>query len=150
MSDTATNLDHLDAQQLREMVQSLMGRVKAGELEIERRDREIAFKQATGRAQAVELLSCFFLVFVLSVPIATIFVAIAAVVPAREIHTVEDDAVDLLACMRKPLDALVKFTQLCQIVAGHQQHGTCMSSHCRGVGGHQHRRAIDYDKVIVF
>ena len=47
MSDTATNLDHLDAQQLRELVQSLMGRVEAGELEIERRDREIAFKQAT-------------------------------------------------------------------------------------------------------
>lgn len=47
MSDTATNLDHLDAQQLREMVQSLMGRVEAGELEIDRRDREIAFKQAT-------------------------------------------------------------------------------------------------------
>ena len=47
MSDTATNLDHLDAQQLRELVQSLMGRVEAGELEIDRRDREIAFKQAT-------------------------------------------------------------------------------------------------------
>jgi hypothetical protein len=47
VSDTATNLDHLDAQQLREMVQSLMGRVEAGELEIDRRDREIAFKQAT-------------------------------------------------------------------------------------------------------
>ena len=47
MSETATNLDHLDAQQLREMVQSLMGRVEAGELEIGRRDCEIAFKQAT-------------------------------------------------------------------------------------------------------
>lgn len=47
MSDTATDLDRLDAQQLRELVQSLMGRVEAGELEIERRDREIAFKQAT-------------------------------------------------------------------------------------------------------
>ncbi len=47
MSDTATNLDHLDAQQLREMVRSLMGRVEAGDLEIDRRDRELAFKQAT-------------------------------------------------------------------------------------------------------
>ncbi len=46
MSDTATNLDHLDAQQLREMVQSLMGQVQANKLEIQRRDHEIAFKQA--------------------------------------------------------------------------------------------------------
>jgi transposase len=44
--DTATNLDHLDAQQLREMVQSLMGQVEANKLEIRRRDHEIAFKQA--------------------------------------------------------------------------------------------------------
>jgi len=46
VSDTATNLDHLDAQQLREMVQSLMGQVQANKLEIQRRDHEIAFKQA--------------------------------------------------------------------------------------------------------
>ncbi|NVM92879.1 uncharacterized protein (DUF3084 family) [Variovorax sp. SG517] len=46
MSDTATNLDHLDAQQLREMVQSLMGQVQANKLEIQRRDQELAFKQA--------------------------------------------------------------------------------------------------------
>ena len=46
MIDTATNLDHLDAQQLREMVQSLMGQVEANKLEIRRRDHEIAFKQA--------------------------------------------------------------------------------------------------------
>lgn len=46
MSDTATNLDHLDAQQLREMVQSLMGQVQVNKLEIQRRDHEIAFKQA--------------------------------------------------------------------------------------------------------
>jgi transposase len=47
VSDTATNLDRLDAQQLREMVRSLIGRVEAGDLEIDRRDRELAFKQAT-------------------------------------------------------------------------------------------------------
>ena len=46
MSDTATNLDHLDAQQLREMVQSLMGQVQANKLEIQRRDHELVFKQA--------------------------------------------------------------------------------------------------------
>ena len=37
----------LDAQQLREVVRSLMGRVATQNAEIERRDREIAFKQAT-------------------------------------------------------------------------------------------------------
>ena len=40
-------LKTLDAQQLREVVRSLMGRVVAQDAEIQRRDREIAFKQAT-------------------------------------------------------------------------------------------------------
>ena len=45
MIDTA-DLDHLDAQQLREMVLSLRRGAAADKLEIERRDHEIAFKQA--------------------------------------------------------------------------------------------------------
>ena len=40
-------LKTLDAQQLREVVRSLMGRVAAQDAEIRQRDREIAFKQAT-------------------------------------------------------------------------------------------------------
>jgi transposase len=40
-------LKTLDAQQLREVVRSLMGRVAAQDAEIQQRDREIAFKQAT-------------------------------------------------------------------------------------------------------
>lgn len=40
------DLDHLDAQQLREMVLSLRRGAAADKLEIERRDHEIAFKQA--------------------------------------------------------------------------------------------------------
>jgi transposase len=40
------DLDHLDAQQLREMVLSLRRVAAADKLEIERRDHEIAFKQA--------------------------------------------------------------------------------------------------------
>jgi transposase len=40
-------LKNLDAQQLREVVRSLMGHVAAQDAEIQRRDREIAFKQAT-------------------------------------------------------------------------------------------------------
>ena len=43
--DTA-QLNRLDAQQLREMVRSLMGTVTSQQVEIDRRDREIAFKQA--------------------------------------------------------------------------------------------------------
>lgn len=43
--DTA-DLDHLDAQQLRQMVLSLRQGAAADRLEIERRDHEIAFKQA--------------------------------------------------------------------------------------------------------
>jgi transposase len=43
--DTA-DLDHLDAQQLREMVLSLRRGAAADKLELERRDHEIAFKQA--------------------------------------------------------------------------------------------------------
>ncbi|RSZ23858.1 IS66 family transposase, partial [Variovorax beijingensis] len=45
MIDTA-DLDHLDAQQLREMVLSLRRGAAADKLEIARRDHEIAFKQA--------------------------------------------------------------------------------------------------------
>ena len=45
MIDTA-DLDHQDAQQLREMVLSLRKGAVADKLEIERRDHEIAFKQA--------------------------------------------------------------------------------------------------------
>jgi hypothetical protein len=43
--DTA-DLDHLDAQQLREMVLSLRRGAAADKLEIARRDHQIAFKQA--------------------------------------------------------------------------------------------------------
>jgi transposase len=43
----AIELNRLDAQQLREVVQSLMGKVSAQQDEIDRREREIAFKQAT-------------------------------------------------------------------------------------------------------
>lgn len=46
MIDT-TQLDRLDAQQLRDVVHSLIGEVSAKSAEIDRRDREIAFKQAT-------------------------------------------------------------------------------------------------------
>jgi transposase len=42
----ADQLNQLDAQQLREVVRSLMGTVTTQQLEIERRDHEIAFKQA--------------------------------------------------------------------------------------------------------
>jgi len=42
----ADQLNRLDAQQLREVVRSLMGTVTTQRLEIERRDHEIAFKQA--------------------------------------------------------------------------------------------------------
>jgi transposase len=42
----AGQLNQLDAQRLREMVRSLMGTVTTQQLEIERRDHEIAFKQA--------------------------------------------------------------------------------------------------------
>jgi transposase len=42
----AAQLNQFDAQQLREMVRSLMGTVTTQRVEIERRDREIAFKQA--------------------------------------------------------------------------------------------------------
>ncbi len=42
----AEQLNQLDAQQLREVVRSLMGTVSTQQLEIERRDHEIAFKQA--------------------------------------------------------------------------------------------------------
>ena len=42
----AGQLNQLDAQQLREMVRSLMGTVTTQQLEIERRDHEIAFKHA--------------------------------------------------------------------------------------------------------
>ncbi len=45
MIDTA-DLDHLDAQQLREMILSLRREAAADKLEIARRDHEIAFKQA--------------------------------------------------------------------------------------------------------
>jgi transposase len=42
----ADQLNQFDAQQLREVVRSLMGTLTAQQLEIERRDHEIAFKQA--------------------------------------------------------------------------------------------------------
>jgi transposase len=43
----ATHLDQLNAQQLRETVLSLIGTTASQEAEIERKDREIAFRQAT-------------------------------------------------------------------------------------------------------
>ena len=43
----ATQLNQLDAQQLRDVVQSLMGKLSSQQAEIDRREREIAFKQAT-------------------------------------------------------------------------------------------------------
>jgi hypothetical protein len=42
----AAQLNELDAQQLREVVRSLMSDMASKDAEIERRDREIAFKQA--------------------------------------------------------------------------------------------------------
>ena len=42
----AAQLNELDAQQLREVVRSLMSDMASKDAQIERRDREIAFKQA--------------------------------------------------------------------------------------------------------
>ena len=48
----ADQLNQLDAQQLREVVRSLMGTVTTQRLEIERRDREIACKPSINHALA--------------------------------------------------------------------------------------------------
>ncbi|MNY76487.1 hypothetical protein D3C86_2160870 [compost metagenome] len=70
--------------------------------------------------------------------------------PTREVHAVEDHAIDLLTCVRKPLDALAELTQLGEVVTRDQQHGARMCGNRGRIGGHQHRRAVDHHQIVAF